>query len=110
MYLFFQLLPADLETFLARAVSRNKPRVVSVSSHPRPPLFVRLAALAFSRHVDFGHVCSDASSHPQQSLLLERLGVARGSKALLVFKEYQEPAVRVEVCVCVCVCVCVWCV
>ncbi|KAL5491376.1 hypothetical protein EMCRGX_G016655 [Ephydatia muelleri] len=92
-----ELAPAGLEVFLAHAVSRNRPRVVLVSSHPRPPLFVRLTALAFSRHVDFGYVCSEASSsHPQQSLLLGRLGVARGNKALLIFKEYPEPATRVE--------------
>lgn len=95
-----QLTLADWDSFLSRVVSRNKPRVVLVSTHPRPPLFLRLTSMAYREHLDFGYVCSDTSSSPQQAVLLGRLGVTRGSKALLVFKEYVEPAATVQVHMC----------
>ena len=103
-----QLSLADWDKFLAGAVSRNRPRGVLVSPSPHPPLSLRLTALLLRGYMDFGYVCSDTSSHPQQAVLLGRLGADRGSKTLLVFKEYPEPAVMVEVqwlCMCVCVCV-----
>ena len=87
--------PSDMDTFLSNVIIRNRPRVVLFSPKPHPSLTVKLVALARHTTIDFGFVSTQQRGASRA--FLRRFGVTPGEKQLLVFKEYQEPELSVEV-------------
>ena len=84
-----------MDTFLSNVIIRNRPRVVLFSPKPHPSLTVKLVALARHTTTDFGFVSTQQRGASRA--FLRRFGVTPGEKQLLVFKEYQEPELSVEV-------------
>ena len=83
-----------MDTFLSNVIIRNRPRVVLFSPQAHPSLPVKLVALAKHTTADFGFVSTQRGA---SKAFLQRFGVAPREKQLLVFKEYQEAELSVEV-------------
>jgi hypothetical protein len=84
-----ELTAQEVDSFIADAINRNKPRVILFSPHPQPSLLYK--ALAFSNQLvaDFGFVTTDKQN-------LSKFGVSQKSNKLLVFKEYPLPSASIE--------------
>ena len=83
-----------MDTFLSNVIVRNRPRVVLFSPQAHPSLTVKLVALAKHTTADFGFVSTQQGA---SRAFLQRFGVTPREKQLLVFKEYHEPELSLEV-------------
>ena len=66
--------------------------MILFSPRKEPSLLFRVVALANHRQVDFAYV-----ANYENGPLPKRFGIKPGEKQLLVFREYQQPEVVLEV-------------
>jgi hypothetical protein len=89
-----QLTEANMETFLADAIPRNRPRVILFSRGPSPSLTYHLVAFHLGT-LDFAYASTGRGL--MDVAVVKRFGVAGGERRILVYKEGYVPVLVREV-------------
>ncbi len=84
-----------METFLADAIPRNRPRVVLLSRGPSPSLTYLLVALYLHQTLDFAYATTGRGL--AEEAVLKRFGVIGGERRILVYREDYNPIMEQKV-------------